>query len=344
MSVNASAISPDAAVPRGPLPRGVSGAAARSRRLERRVALVSIVAPFLGTVVAIVSLWGYAIGPRELGLLAVMYSISVVGLGLGYHRYFSHASFQTSAAGRALLAILGSISAEGPPLYWAAIHRRHHQFSDRPGDPHSPNLHGDGVGGLLRGLWHAHTGWLFVHESTDWSRWVPDLLRDRMLFRINQLYFLWIALGLAIPAAIGGALSGTLEGAALGFLWGSAVRIFLVHHMTWSVNSISHVWGARPYESRDSSCNNPLIAVMTFGDGWHNNHHAFPTSAFHGLEWWEIDVTNYLILALEATGLIWKVNHPPEKARRRPRRVESWPNRPEVEVEVEVEVGTQTPA
>src|SRR5262249_19693152 len=146
----------------------------------------------------------------------------------------SHRSFQTSAPIRVLFAVLGSTAGQGPVLFWAAIHRRHHQYSDQPGDPHSPNLHGDGVWGLLKGFWHAHTGWMFVHEITDWGRWIPDLLRDRALFRVNRLYFLWLFLGLAVPAVVGGVISGTWTGAVLGFLWGGLVRLFLLHHCTWA--------------------------------------------------------------------------------------------------------------
>jgi stearoyl-CoA desaturase (delta-9 desaturase) len=305
------------------VPPGVARASARSRRLERRIALVTVVTPFIGTLAAIALLWGWMIGPVELGILVVMYSLAAVGIGIGYHRLVSHQSFQTYAPIRAVFTILGCISAQGPPLFWAAIHRRHHQYSDRPGDPHSPNMHGEGVAAMLRGLWHAHTGWLFVHETTDWGRWVPDLLRDRALFRINQLYFVWIFLGLALPALAGGLIAGTWQGAALGFLWGGLVRMFLVHHTTWSINSVTHVIGTRPFKSRDYSRNNFLVALLTFGEGWHNNHHAFPTSAVHGLAWWQLDINKYVIRTLEFFGLAWDVNAPTEKAMRDARRESS---------------------
>lgn len=255
-----------------------------------------------------------------MGLLIAMYSLTTFGIGIGYHRLLSHRSFQTSAPIRALFAILGSMAGQGPPLFWAAVHRRHHKYSDQPGDPHSPNLHGGGVWGVLRGFWHAHTGWLFVHEITDWGRWIPDLLQDRLLFRINRLYFLWMLLGLAIPATIGGLLSGTWRGAGLGMLWGGLVRMFLLHHSTWGINSVTHLWGTRPYKSNDYSRNNALVALMTYGEGWHNNHHAFPHSALHGLRWWQVDISGLVIRTLQACGLAWDVKRPSPAACRKAQR------------------------
>jgi stearoyl-CoA desaturase (delta-9 desaturase) len=293
-----------------PLPPGVVKANARARRLERRIAMVVVLAPLVGLIAAMVLLWDQAIGVTELTLLAVFYSLSTFGIGIGYHRLVSHRSFQTTGPIRALFAIFGSMAGQGPVLFWAAIHRRHHQYSDQPGDPHSPNLHGVGLGAWLRGFWHAHTGWLFVHEITDWGRWIPDLLRDRTLVRVNQLYFLWMFLGLALPAAIGGLVSGTWAGALLGLLWGGLVRMFLLHHSTWAINSVTHVWGTRPYKSRDYSRNNALVAVLTYGEGWHNNHHAFPTSAIHGLEWYQVDPSGLVIRTLRLLGLAWDVKCP----------------------------------
>lgn len=295
---------------------GVTKANPVATRLERRIALVVVVTPVLGLVAAIALLWGYAVGVRELVLLAVMFSVGTIGIGVGFHRLISHRSFQTSAPMRVLLVILGSFAAQGPVLYWAAIHRRHHQFSDRAGDPHSPNIRGEGFREALRGLWHAHTGWLFVHEITDWGRWVPDLLRDRAVFKANQGYFWWMFLGLLVPAVAGGLWTLSWTGALLGFLWGGLVRMFLGHHATWSINSITHLWGSRPYQSRDYSRNNFLIALFTFGEGWHNNHHAFPTSARHGLEWWQIDINGLVIRALELLGLVWDVTIPSRGTRR----------------------------
>jgi stearoyl-CoA desaturase (Delta-9 desaturase) len=316
----AAMIVPEARSTTEPLPPGVARASVAASRLERRVALVTVIGPFLGVIAAIAMLWGYAIGPGELTILIVMYSLAAVGIGVGYHRLLSHRSFKTSTPLRVLLAILGSISAEGPPLFWVAIHRRHHRHSDQPGDPHSPNMHGEGVLGMLKGFWHAHTGWLFIHETTDWRRWAPDLIRDRAIFRVNQLYFFWIFLGLAVPAVAGGLWARSWTGALLGFLWGGLVRMFLVHHTTWSINSVTHILGTRPYQTTDYSRNNFLIAILTFGEGWHNNHHAFPSSAIHGFEWWQIDINQIVIRTLELFGLVWEVKMPSKEAREKARR------------------------
>jgi stearoyl-CoA desaturase (delta-9 desaturase) len=310
MTTETQAAPPSVAARPFSLAPGVVKASARARRVERRIAMVVVLTPLVGLIAAIVLLWDQAIGVTELTLLAVFYSLSTFGIGIGYHRLVSHRSFQTTGPVRALFAIFGSMAGQGPVLFWAAIHRRHHQYSDLPGDPHSPNLHGSGIGAMLKGFWHAHTGWLFVHEVTDWGRWIPDLLRDRTLFRINQLYFVWMVLGLALPAAIGGLVSGTWTGALLGLLWGGLVRMFLLHHSTWAINSVTHIWGTRPYRSRDYSRNNALVAVLTYGEGWHNNHHAFPTSAIHGLEWWQVDLSGLVIRALRLCGLAWDVKRP----------------------------------
>jgi len=274
------------------------------------VALAAVVIPFVALVIAIVLLWKKAVGATELLLLAGMYTATLMGITVGYHRLISHRAFETMPVIRNVLAILGSMAAQGPVLHWAAIHRRHHSFADRPGDPHSPHMHGEGPKGILRGLWHAHTGWLFVHEITDWAHYAPELLRDKAIFTISQLYFLWIAIGLLIPTVIGGLAAGDLHGALYGFLWGGLVRISLVHHTTWSVNSICHVYGSRPYKIHDRAANNPIMAILAFGEGWHNNHHAFPTSAMHGFRWWQIDLSGYVIRTLQALGLAWNLKLP----------------------------------
>ncbi|HEY7312378.1 MAG TPA: acyl-CoA desaturase [Gemmataceae bacterium] len=304
------------ATPRRILPPGVARANAAATRLERRMALIMILTPLLGLIVAIALLWERAIGVTELLLLVGMYVLGMFGITIGFHRLASHRSFQTYAPIRALFAILGSTAAQGPVLYWAAIHRRHHQYSDHEGDPHSPNLHGDGLRGILKGFWHAHTGWMFVHEITDWGRWIPDLLRDRTLFRVNRFYFVWLFLGLAVPAVLGGWISGTWMGALLGLLWGGLVRLFLLHHCTWAINSVTHIWGTRPYKSRDYSRNNALVAIVTFGEGWHNNHHAFPSSAFHGLEWWQYDPSAVVLRLLRLFRLAWDLKRPSDETRR----------------------------
>jgi stearoyl-CoA desaturase (delta-9 desaturase) len=239
-----------------------------------------------------------------------MYHVTGLGVTVGYHRLFTHRSFETVWPIRLALGILGSMAVQGPLLKWVAVHRRHHQHSDEVGDPHSPHLHGPGFFAMLRGLVHAHTGWLFSPDFAGMERYVRDLSSDRMLLAISKLFPLWVLIGLLIPAALGGLLTLTWYGVLAGFIWGGLVRIFLVHHMTWSINSVCHLWGGRPFRSQDHSRNNLIFGIIGFGEGWHNNHHAFPTSARHGLRWWQIDMTYLIIRTLKAVKLAWKVRLP----------------------------------
>jgi stearoyl-CoA desaturase (delta-9 desaturase) len=290
----------------------------RARKLARRVALVTVVLPFLGVVAAVVLLWGHGVGWLELALLAAMYAATITGIGVGFHRYITHRAFQTNNTIKTILVILGSMAAEGPVLFWAATHRRHHSFSDREGDPHSPHLHDGGTRNALRGFWHAHTSWMLSPDTTmtmtAMNYYAPDLLRDPIIFKLNRLYFAWVLAGLMIPALVEGLIVQTWAGVFYGFLWGGLVRIFLVHQASWSINSICHLYGSRPYQNRDRSSNNFLMALLSFGEGWHNNHHAFPSSAMHGLRWWEIDFSAYMIRTLEKLGLAWNVKKPALRA------------------------------
>jgi stearoyl-CoA desaturase (delta-9 desaturase) len=290
-------------------------------RLQRRVAFLSIVMPALGVTLAIALLFVRPLSATDLILFAVMYTLTTFGVVIGLHRMASHRAFQTYAPIRALLAILGSMGAQGPVLYWAAIHRRHHQHSDDEGDPHSPHACGHGFVGILKGIWHVHVGWAFAIEPIDWGRWIPDLLRDRTLLRVNQLYFVWVGLGLVIPAVIGGLVSESWLGAVTGFLWGGLVRMFLLQNSIAGVNSIAHLWGPQPYRSHDSSRNNALLAVFTLGDGWHNNHHAFPNSASNTMHWWQLDVCAWVIRTLQLCRLAWDVKYPSAAARLDARRL-----------------------
>jgi len=283
---------------------------ARATRLARRVAVATVVLPFAGFIISVILLWRRAFGVVDLCLLVSFYTVTTLGVGVGFHRLYAHRGFQTSTPVRVILAILGSMAAEGPILFWVAVHRRHHTYSDRPGDPHSPHLHGEGAWNALRGFWHSHSGWMFRPELTGWAYYVPDLLRDRLLFQINRLYFLWLSVSLLLPAVLGGLLTLSWRGALLGFLWGGLARIFLVHHTTWSINSICHIYGSRPFRNRDLSANNFWMALLSFGEGWHNNHHAFPASVMHGLKWWQVDVSGYVIQVLKTTGLAWNVKIP----------------------------------
>jgi stearoyl-CoA desaturase (Delta-9 desaturase) len=272
--------------------------------------LLAVVLPFAGLVLAAVLLWGWGFSWLHLGLMLAMYTISILGVTIGYHRLFTHRSFRTYTPVRVILAIAGSMAVEGPVIKWVASHRRHHQRSDHEGDPHSPHLHGEGLGGLIKGIWHAHIGWLFSPDSPTIMNGVKDLLADPALRRVDRLFAVWVALGLLAPAALGWLVAGTWQGALLGFIWGGLVRVFLVHHVTFSINSICHIWGSRPFRSDDHSTNNALFAILGMGEGWHNNHHAFPTSARHGLHWWQVDVTYWVIKLMSWTGLAWDIRRP----------------------------------
>jgi stearoyl-CoA desaturase (delta-9 desaturase) len=249
----------------------------------------------------------------ELGLLLGMYILTALGITIGFHRLFSHRSFEAASATRFVLAALGSMAVQAPLMKWVAIHRRHHEHSDQPNDPHSPHGHGGGVAGVLRGLWHAHIGWFFQPDPPNWPRYVKDLQRDGAVRVASALFPLWVAVGLLVPAGLGWLLAGGWLGALLGLLWGGLARIFLVHHITWSVNSVCHLWGSRPYP-RDESRNNVVFGVLALGEGWHNNHHAFPTSARHGLRWWQLDLSYYVIRLLALFGLAWSVRVPGKHA------------------------------
>jgi stearoyl-CoA desaturase (delta-9 desaturase) len=260
--------------------------------------LTAVILPLAAVLLAIVSLWGRGFTWVDFGLLVGMYVLTVLGITVGFHRLFTHRSFETNGVVAFILGVLGSMAVQGRLFNWVALHRRHHQHSDEPGDPHSPHLSGTGVLGVLRGMWHAHVGWLFQPNPPDLPHYVKDLQQFRGLRVVNRLFFLWVALGLLIPALIGGLILGTWAGVFWGFMWGGLVRVLLVHHVTWSVNSVCHLWGRRPYQSSDESRNNFLFGVLAFGEGWHNTHHAFPTSARHGLRWWQIDVSYWVIRAL----------------------------------------------
>src|SRR5687767_3037738 len=289
--------------------------------VPRLAMFVSVVVLFIGLIAGIALLWrreslgGWAIGWPELLAMLAMYALAGFGVTIGYHRLLTHKAFETVRPIRLLLAILGSSAGQGMTIKWVATHRRHHQASDRPGDPHSPHLHGeDGIIGILKGMWHAHLGWAFEKDQGDLARCVPDLVGDRMMLRIDQLYFLWLALGILLPAGALGLWYGTWTGFASGAIWGGLVRIFLMQHVTWSINSVCHVWGTRTYRSADHSVNNFPIAIVSLGEGWHNNHHAFPTSARHGLKWWQFDSSWLIIWTLSKLGLVWDVRLPTRSA------------------------------
>ena len=282
-------------------------------RARQAGTLVAVVLPPLGLVGAVVLAWGWGVSWADLGLLAGFYLLTAVGITVGYHRLFVHRSFETGTVVQVALAALGSMAAQGSLFRWAAHHRRHHQHSDTAGDPHSPHR----GGGRLRRFWHAHVGWVFGPEPADLGRYVRDLRRSWALRASDRLFLAWVAVGLALPAALGGLLSGSWAGALTGLVWGGLVRLFLVHHVTWSVNSAGHLWGTRRYRSGDQSRDNLVLGILALGEGWHNSHHAFPTSARHGLRWWQVDLSYYLIRLLAAVGLAWNVRLPTRAARAR---------------------------
>jgi stearoyl-CoA desaturase (delta-9 desaturase) len=278
---------------------------------------LAVVLPFLGCIVAAVMLWQWGwMGWPYLVMLLVGMVVTEWGITIGFHRLLTHRSFDTYRWVRAVWMSLGALAVQGSPLVWCAIHRKHHHLSDVEGDPHSPHTHGSGWWNAFRGLVHSHTTWLFTsHWSCpDLSRYVPDLLKDRWLVRIDKLYYLWVIASLALPALLGGLITMSWLGVLLGFIWGGLVRIFLVQHITFSVNSICHIIGRRDYKSSDLSRNNLIVGVLAQGEGWHNNHHAFPTSARHGLEWWQLDTSWLLILGMKRLGLAWNVQVPSPQA------------------------------
>jgi stearoyl-CoA desaturase (delta-9 desaturase) len=276
--------------------------------------LGAVILPFLGLVAAIVLLWTRGFHWIELALLLGMYGLTGLGITVGFHRLFTHRSFETNVVVKFVLAVLGSMAVQAPLLKWVAQHRRHHQHSDTPDDPHSPHHQGLGLLGLVRGFWHAHIGWAFEPDTAGLGRCVQDLRQSGALRVASALFPAWVALGLLLPAALGGLLTWSWAGALMGLLWGGLVRICLVHHVTWSVNSVCHLWGGRPFRTADRSRNNFVFGVLALGEGWHNNHHAFPTSARHGLRWWQVDMSYWVIRALALLGLAWKVRLPVDQA------------------------------
>ena len=286
-------------------------------RTERTFNLLGVVVPFAGVLAAVLLLWNQAVDASDLALLAVTYLITAVGITVGFHRLLTHRAFQTHAWLERVFAVLGSLSVQGSVMDWVADHRKHHAHTDREGDPHSPHVgHGSG----LAGLWHAHVGWLLETQGqADWKRYAPELYEDPAMRRIGRRFPLLVAVSLLVPTLAGCVLHGvTLGGAARGLVWGGLVRIFLVHHVTWSVNSVCHFFGRRRFDVEDHSTNVGWLAVLSLGESWHHNHHAFPRSAHHGLRWYELDPSGWIITLMQRTGLAWNVVRiTPERQRAR---------------------------
>jgi stearoyl-CoA desaturase (Delta-9 desaturase) len=279
-------------------------------RVEKVANLGAVVVPFIATIAAVVLLWNSFVSPTDLAIAAVMYLLTAIGITVGFHRLLTHRAFQTSKPVEYLFAIFGSMAVQGPVISWVADHRKHHAHTDKEGDPHSPHVGygGGGVRSVLAGLWHAHSGWLMSTQGrADWKRYAPDLYEDRGMRLIGRRFVSLVVLSLAIPALAGYIAGGTLVGAATGLLWGGLVRIFFVHHITWSVNSVCHFLGTRRFETDDESTNVFWLALPSLGESWHHNHHAFPRSAVHGLKHWELDPSALVIGAMEKMGLAWNV-------------------------------------
>jgi len=279
-------------------------------RTHKVVNLIGVGVPPLGVLAAIILLWNQAVGPLDLILMVVLYLLSGFGITLGFHRLFTHRGFETSRAFRAIIAVLGSMAVEGSVITWVADHRKHHAFTDIDGDPHSPHLSGPGFTGAVKGLWHAHVGWLFeTVGQAERERFVPDLIKDPDLQFIDRWFFLWVSLGFLIPFGFGWAIGGSIAAALTATVWGGLVRIFLLHHVTWSINSVCHFFGRRRFDVEDLSTNVFWLAPLSMGEAWHHNHHAFPTSAFHGLSVAErlADPTGWLVAGFEKLHLIRNV-------------------------------------
>ncbi len=271
--------------------------------LHKTLVVTMVVVPFALTLWAITTLWGHGVGPVELALLVGGWVLTGTAISVGYHRMLTHRAFQAHPAVRATLLVLGSMALQGTPADWAATHIRHHANADKEGDPHSP----------LEGFWHAHLGWLLKDRFVRTGPVHDNLTEDPVVRRVGELFPVIAVATFLIPAAIGGLAHMSFLGAWQGFLWGGAVRVFMGHHITWSVNSLSHLFGTRPYPTEDEARNNAVVALLGFGEGWHNNHHAFPKAAFLGHTWWQVDPGKWVIRALERLGLVWDVWMPDER-------------------------------
>ena len=308
-------VSPSVAMPKD---RSAETVAIVHETRERVVRTAVIGLPLAALVAAGWLAWGGALRWQDLVVLATVYALTGAGITVGYHRLFTHRSFKTSRVLRSVFAVLGSMAVEGSVIEWVATHRKHHSFADRPGDPHSPHVdQAPGWRGAVRGLVHAHIGWMFRgKDMANPARYAKDLLADRDLRFISRTFPLWVVAGLALPFGLGAALTGSVMGGLTGLLWGGAVRIFLLHHATFSINSLCHFFGRSPFRTGDESRNLAWLAPITFGEAWHNNHHAFPTSARHGLGRRQIDPGAWLIAGLERCRLAWDVvKIPPERQR-----------------------------
>ncbi|HEX9336779.1 MAG TPA: acyl-CoA desaturase [Pseudonocardiaceae bacterium] len=271
---------------------------------------VFVLVPMLALIAAIPFAWGWGLNWLDVGLAAAFYLVSCLGVTIGYHRHFTHSSFKARRGLRVALAVAGSMGVQGPPIIWVADHRRHHAFSDRDGDPHSPWLFGTSPVAIARGFWHAHMGWLIDRDTTNKQRFAPDLLADKDVVRVNGLFWLTTMATLLLPPLIAGLVTWSWWGALTAFFWASLVRIAVLHHVTWSTNSICHMIGERPFAARDKSANFWPLAILSMGEAWHNLHHADPTCARHGVQRGQIDISARLIWLFEKFGWAYDVRWP----------------------------------
>jgi stearoyl-CoA desaturase (delta-9 desaturase) len=281
-----------------------------------RIATGTVTAvPFIGLGLVVWQTWAEALRWSDFVVFAIMYLATGLGVTVGFHRLLTHRSFKTKPWLRATFAALGSMAIEGPVISWVADHRKHHAFSDQEGDPHSPHAgHEGGWRGALRGLFHAHVGWLFIHtQRANKERYAPDLMKDPQIRFVERTFLWWALGGLALPFVLGGLIGGSLHAALTGLLWGGLIRVLLLHHVTYSINSLCHFFGRRRFDTGDESRNLFWLAPITLGEAWHNNHHAFPTSAAHGMRAWEVDPSAAVIWGLEKTGLAWDVIRVPRE-------------------------------
>jgi stearoyl-CoA desaturase (delta-9 desaturase) len=293
--------------PRAPLADAVQPVEHETR--DRIITGLLTVVPFLLLGFVAWQLWGGWLHWSDFVVFGLIYIPTGLGITVGFHRLFTHRSFKTGPAVRAVIGALGSAAIEGPVISWVADHRKHHAFSDKEGDPHSPHVgHGEGVWAQFKGFFHAHVGWLFIHtQRGNKKRFAPDLLKDPVVRFIDRTFVLWAVVGLAIPFGLGVAIGGTVLAGLSGMLWGGAMRILILHHVTYSINSLCHMFGKRDFETTDESRNLAWLAIPTFGEAWHNSHHAFPSSAVHGLKAKQVDPSAAVIWMLEKLGLAWDV-------------------------------------
>jgi stearoyl-CoA desaturase (delta-9 desaturase) len=279
-------------------------------RIQRRHFLLFDIVPVIGTAIAVGLLFYQPISWLDVILFFVMWLLTGLGITAGYHRLFAHRAYKTTAPVSVLLTIMGSMSGRGSMISWAAMHRRHHEVADKPGDMHSPNLHGSGFWNRARGFVHAHYTWMLKHDYPNVAHYAPDLLRDPALLWASRHYMAWVVLGLAVPALLGGLISGTWWGALTGFLWGGVVRMLVVEQSMSALNSILHTLGKQRFKLDENSRNNLVLGVLAWGEGWHNNHHAFPNSASFALSHYPVDLGYWFIASLAALGLAWDVRVP----------------------------------